>query len=74
MGDVHTNTIEGFWSLVKRGISGIHHAVSAKYLQGYLNEYAWRYNHRHDTTPMFKSLLENVRRDPALGGPSGYST
>jgi transposase len=68
MGDVHTNTIEGFWSLVKRGISGVHHAVSAKYLQGYLNEYAWRYNHRNDATPMFTSLLENVRRDPALGG------
>jgi transposase len=68
MGDVHTNTIEGFWSLVKRGISGVHHAVSAKHLQGYLNEYAWHYNHRHDTTPVFTTLLENVRRDPALGG------
>jgi len=45
-GDIHTNTIEGFWSLVKRGISGTHHAVSRKWLQGYLNEYAWRYNHR----------------------------
>lgn len=45
-GNVHTNTIEGFWSLVKRGIGGTHHAVSQKYLQGYLNEYAWRYNHR----------------------------
>jgi transposase-like protein len=67
MGTVHTNTIEGFWSLVKRGISGVHHAVSAKYLQGYLNEYAWRYNHRNDTTPLFRTLLENVRRDPALG-------
>lgn len=37
-GDVHTNTIEGFWSLVKRGISGTHHALSAKWLQGYLNQ------------------------------------
>ena len=42
MGDVHTNPIEGFWSLVKRGIAGTHHAVSAKWLQGYLNEYTWR--------------------------------
>ena len=42
-GPVHTQTIEGFWSPVKRGIGGNHHAVSAKYLQGYLNEYAWRY-------------------------------
>ena len=47
-GDVHTNTIEGFWSLVKRGISGTHHSVSAKHLQGYLNEYAWRYNNREE--------------------------
>jgi len=56
-GDVHTNTIEGFWSLVKRGIGGTHHAVSAKYLQGYLNEYVWRYNHRDDKRAMFWSLL-----------------
>jgi transposase-like protein len=45
-GDIHTNTIEGFWSLVKRGLAGTHHMVSAKHLQGYLNEYVWRYNHR----------------------------
>ena len=57
VGDVHTNTIEGFWSLVKRGIGGTHHAVSAKYLQGYLNEYAWRYNHRGDPRGMFLLLL-----------------
>ena len=47
-GNVHTQTIDGFWSLVKRGISGTHHAVSPKWLQGYLNEYVWRYNHRDD--------------------------
>ena len=35
-GDVHTNTIEGFWSLMKRGIDGVYHSVSAKHLQGYL--------------------------------------
>jgi transposase-like protein len=45
-GNVHTQTIDGFWSLVKRGISGTHYHVSAKWLQGYLNEYAWRYNRR----------------------------
>ena len=61
-GDVHTNTIEGFWSLVKNGIQGTHHAVSAKHLQGYLNEYAWRYNHRNDREPMFLALLANVER------------
>jgi len=36
MGNVHTNTIEGFWSLVKRGISGVYHHCSAKYLQHYV--------------------------------------
>ncbi len=56
-GDIHTQTIEGFWSLVKRGISGTHHAVSPKWLQGYLNEYVWRYNHRDDGRAMFGLLL-----------------
>jgi transposase-like protein len=56
-GDVHTNTIEGFWSLVKRGLGGVYHSVSAKYLDGYLNEYAWRYNHREDGKAQFESLL-----------------
>ncbi len=39
----HVNTVEGFWSLVKRGINGVYHAVSPKYLQSYLNEYQYRY-------------------------------
>lgn len=56
-GTVHTNTIEGFWSLMKRGIGGVYHAVSAKHLQGYLNEYAWRYNHRADGRAQFETLL-----------------
>jgi transposase-like protein len=61
MGDAHTNTIEGFWSLLKRGISGVYHSVSAKYLQSYLNEYTFRYNHRNDGKPMFKTLLSLVK-------------
>jgi transposase len=56
-GDVHVNTIEGFWSLVKRGIGGVYHAVSSKHLQGYLNEYCWRYNHRNGGRVMFETLL-----------------
>jgi transposase-like protein len=56
-GDVHTQTIEGFWALVKGGIGGTHHAVSAKWLQGYLNEYVWRYNRRDDGRAMFLSLI-----------------
>lgn len=65
-GDVHVNTLEGFWSLLKRGISGVYHSVSAKYLQDYLNEYAWRYNHRKDATPMFQTLLNACAEDAAL--------
>jgi transposase len=45
-GDAHTNTIEGFWSLTKNGIRGVYHNVSTKYLQTYLNEYAFRFNRR----------------------------
>src|SRR5215210_1999951 len=56
-GDVHTNTIEGFWSLMKHGINGVYHAVSAKHLQGYLNEYTFRYNHRSKADVQFKKLL-----------------
>ena len=61
-GDAHTNSIEGFWSLVKNGLRGVNHSVSAKYLQSYLNEYAFRYNRRFDTTPMFESFLTRVRK------------
>lgn len=53
----HTKTIEGFWSLVKRGIDGTHHAVSAKWQHGYLNEYVWRYNHRDDEQSLFALLI-----------------
>lgn len=60
--DAHTNSIEGFWSLVKNGIRGVNHSVSAKYLQQYLNEYAFRYNRRFDTTPMFESMLMQVEK------------
>lgn len=44
IGAAHTNTIEGFWSLLKRQINGIHHYVSPKHLQRYCNEASFRYN------------------------------
>jgi transposase len=59
-GDIHTNSIEGFSSLVKRGISGVYHSVSPQYLQLYLNEYAFRYNHRKAESPMFKIFLSRI--------------
>lgn len=70
MGDVHTNTIEGFWSLVKRGISGVYHSVGHHYLQSYLNEYSFRYNRRFDMQPMFISFLKQVeKRDLVIRQP-----
>lgn len=61
IGDAHTNTIEGFWSQCKNGIRGVYHSVSSKYLQNYLDEYAFRYNHRDDTNPMFLTFLSRVK-------------
>lgn len=48
VGAIHTNTIEGFWSLVKRSIVGSFHKVSAKYLPLYIAEAQFRYNNRHN--------------------------
>lgn len=56
----HTQTIEGFWSLVKRGIGGVYHSVSRKYLQTYLDEYSFRYNRRDQGNLIFTSILERV--------------
>lgn len=55
-GDAHTNNLEGFWSQLKRSINGTYHFVSPKYLQTYVNEFAYRYNRRNDATLLFKSL------------------
>jgi transposase len=45
-GSAHTNTIEGFWSQLKRSIDGTYHAVSPKYLQSYVDEFVFHYNFR----------------------------
>ncbi|MGD2035073.1 MAG: IS1595 family transposase [Bacteroidales bacterium] len=44
VGDVHTNSIENFWGILKRGIYGIYHQVSEKHLERYLDEFAGRFN------------------------------
>lgn len=59
-GDVHTNSVEGFWSLIKRGISGVYHSVSPEYLQSYLDEYTFRYNRRHEGNQQFRAILLRV--------------
>lgn len=45
--DGHSNSIEGVWALIKRQIYGIHHWVSPKHLEKYLDEATWRYNRRN---------------------------
>lgn len=46
-GAIHTNTLEGFWSLLKRGVIGQFHYVTPKYLNNYIDEFCFRYNNRH---------------------------
>jgi hypothetical protein len=57
-GNVHTNTIESAFSLLKRGIVGNFHQVSIKHLQRYLNEFTFRFNRRNDAG----AFIETVRR------------
>lgn len=63
IGEAHTNSIEGFWSLTKGGLRGVYRGrVEPEYLQTYFNEYAFRYNRRHSTQPMFLSFLKQVQK------------
>jgi hypothetical protein len=57
MGDAYTNTVEGFFGNLKTGIRGNYKKVSHRWLQEYLNELTWRYNHRHDPRSMFRALI-----------------
>lgn len=62
-GDIHTNTIESFWAILKRGIIGQFHKVSKKHLQKYLNEFEYRYNRRNlETKDVFNNLLMRAVR------------
>ncbi len=59
-GSTHTNTIEGFWSQMKRSIHGTYHVVSPKYLSSYVSEFSFRYNLRKSEVPLFDLLLCRV--------------
>jgi transposase-like protein len=60
-GDEHTNNIEGYWAILKRGIYGIYHQVSPKHLQRYCDEFGYRYNTRQiDNIERFNNALQQV--------------
>ncbi len=61
-GDIHTNNIESFWALLKRGIVGQYHKVSVKHLNKYVREFCYRHNHRDDVE-VFDLTIKN-----AMGG------
>jgi hypothetical protein len=65
-GNVHTNTIEGSFSILKRGITGIYHHVSRKHLHRYLAEFDFRYNNR-----IALGVNDNARTDALLKGAEG---
>ena len=58
-GDINTNSIEGFWSLVKRAWYGTHHHYSKKYMPLYLNEASWKYNQRKNPNA-FDTILKGL--------------
>ena len=58
-GTIHTNTIEGFWALLKRGMFGQSHSVSRKHLQRYVDEFCYRYNLRGvESDQMFHHTID----------------
>ena len=58
---IHTNSIEGFWAILKRGIMGQFHWVSKKHLDLYIDEYCYRYNARNnDESAVFEHTLNNM--------------
>jgi len=64
IGDVHTNTIENAFSLLKRGIMGTWHKISAKHLAAYLDEMTFRFNRRHNPNLFLDTLRHMVTADP----------
>jgi transposase-like protein len=66
VGDLHTNTIENAFSLLKRGIYGTFHKVSIKHLGRYCNEFSYRFNRRGEQLQMFDATLKKLTRGEAL--------
>ena len=66
MGNVHTNTIESVWSLLKRSIIGSYHHVSMKHLPAYIDELEWRYSNRRNPY-LFRDTLIRLCESEVLG-------
>ena len=62
--DVHTNTVEGMWSLFKRGVVGSFHHVSQKHLDRYLDEFEFRFNNRNNPFIFRDALKELLGANP----------
>lgn len=62
-GDVHTNTVEGVWSLFRRSIIGSYHQLSEKHLDAYLDEFEWRFNNRHNPYLFRDTLTQLVKAE-----------
>lgn len=62
-GDVHTNTVEGVWSLLKRSIIGSYHQLSTKHLPAYLDESSFRYNNRENPFLFRDTVLKLIEAD-----------
>jgi transposase-like protein len=62
-GAVHTNTVEGYFATLKRGVNGVYHHVSPAHLHRYLNEFDFRYSTRHES--------DSARTIEALVGAEG---
>lgn len=65
-GEVHTNTVESVWSLLKRSIVGSYHHVSKKHLPSYIDELEWRYNNRKNPH-LFRDTLQRLCESEVLG-------
>jgi len=63
-GDIHTNTVENAFSLLKRGIMGTWHKISAKHLPAYLDEMQFRFNRRKNANLFLDTLRHMVTADP----------